>query len=117
MEVFPGGSDAAAALDLAPYFSGEVHAELLLQPLSGHVPTIAHTRCGPESMSLWHLHEGRQLLFIIEGVARVETVASSVEVAPGALVSLSPQERHRHGAACGSPMRALTITWGLTDWG
>src|SRR5437660_616932 len=48
----------------------------------------------------WHIHEGGQVLYVIEGVGRVQSEGGDVvAVEPGDFVIAEPGEKHWHGAA------------------
>jgi quercetin dioxygenase-like cupin family protein len=98
-------------------FSGPVELEMLRLAPDGTVPDVAVVRFAAGSLSTWHAHPGGQLLYVLEGRARVGTeVDGTVELLPGTLVVAPPGERHWHGAAADRPAAVLSLAWGTTDW-
>jgi quercetin dioxygenase-like cupin family protein len=115
VRVVPSGD--APAFDLTAHFSADVAARLLDAAAGPDEPVVALTTCGDGSVSGWHRHAERQLLFVTDGQAVVETEGEDPQrAAAGTLVTVDPGERHRHGAAEGGPCTMLTLTWGATDW-
>lgn len=54
----------------------------------------------PGARTHWHTHSGPQLLYIVEGVCRVQTWGMPArEAGPGDTVYIAPGEKHWHGAA------------------
>ena len=98
-------------------FSGEVELEMLRLAPDGSIPDVAVVRFAAGSVSTWHAHPGGQLLYVLEGRARVGTEPDGiVELLPGTLVVSPPGERHWHGAAASEPTAVLSLAWGTTDW-
>jgi quercetin dioxygenase-like cupin family protein len=98
-------------------FSGPVELEMLRLAPDGSIPDVAVVRFAAGSVSTWHAHPGGQLLYVLEGRARVGTEPDgTVELAPGTLVVSPPGERHWHGAAAGEPAAVLSLAWGTTAW-
>ena len=65
----------------------------------------------------WHRHSGGQVLYVLDGVARVGTRdVPVVELRPGDLVEAPPDEEHWHGASEGEPMTHLALSFGATVW-
>ena len=65
----------------------------------------------------WHRHSGGQVLFVLEGAARVGTRDGELaELGVGDLVEAPPGEEHWHGAAVGAPMAHLALSFGETVW-
>jgi len=86
-------------------FSGAVELEMLRLAPDGSIPDVAVVRFAAGSVSTWHAHPGGQLLYVLEGCARVGTEpAGTVELAAGTLVVAPPGERHWHGAAADEPL-------------
>jgi quercetin dioxygenase-like cupin family protein len=98
-------------------FSGPVELEMLRLAPDGTVPDVAVVRFAAGSLSAWHAHPGGQLLYVLEGRARVGTeVDGTVELLPGTLVVSPPGERHWHGAAADQAAAVLSLAWGTTAW-
>jgi len=65
----------------------------------------------------WHVHQGEQVLYVVEGLGHVQKWGEAVhEISPGAIVSIAPGEKHWHGAGLHSGMSHLAVTAGKTDW-
>lgn len=65
----------------------------------------------------WHSHPGGQVLYILEGQARVAARdGAPVSLGPGDLVTALPDEEHWHGAGPDGPMTHLAIQFGDTAW-
>lgn len=65
----------------------------------------------------WHTHAGGQLLYVLEGRGRVGSRDGDTAVLePGDLVYSPPGEEHWHGAAEGSSMSHVALSFGDTDW-
>ena len=98
-------------------FTGTVELEMLHATPIDEEPDTALVHFKDGAVTFWHLHPGGQQLFVVQGVARVGTVADGeVRLSAGALVVCPPNERHWHGAAPGYDSTLLAITWGTTQW-
>jgi len=65
----------------------------------------------------WHRHTGGQLLYVLEGRARVGTRDGELaELAVGDLLEAPPEEEHWHGASPDAPMTHLALSFGETIW-
>lgn len=65
----------------------------------------------------WHSHPGGQVLYILEGHARMAARdGRPVSLDPGDLVTALPGEEHWHGAGPDGPMTHLAIQFGDTAW-
>lgn len=82
----------------------------------------------PGARTAWHTHPFGQILYIVQGRARVQAAGGEVaELAPGSAVRFDAGEDHWHGAAPDGPMVHLAVqeaddddvavTWGrhVTD--
>ena len=68
-------------------FCGPVELEMLRLAPDGSIPDVAVVRFAAGSVSTWHTHPGGQLLYVLEGRARVGTEADgTVELGAGTLV-------------------------------
>lgn len=114
MDVIANGDTSTA---YGGRFSGPVELEMLRLASDGTVPDVAVVRFAEGAVSTWHAHPGGQLLYVLEGRARVGTEADgTVELEPGTLVVAPPGERHWHGAAAGKAAAVLSLAWGTTVW-
>ena len=65
---------------------------------------------GPGARTAWHTHSGPQLLMVIEGRCRLQKEGEPVqEVDAGGAVSITPGEKHWHGASLDTPMVHLAL--------
>jgi quercetin dioxygenase-like cupin family protein len=66
----------------------------------------------------WHTHSGPQLLQVLEGTCRFQQAGGPVQdAAAGDLISISPGDRHWHGAAPTGPMTHVAINIdATTNW-
>jgi quercetin dioxygenase-like cupin family protein len=66
----------------------------------------------------WHTHPGGQVIYVVEGDARVGVDGGPViEAGPGDAVWSPPGELHWHGAGPDGTMTHLSITHlGATEW-
>jgi 4-carboxymuconolactone decarboxylase len=65
----------------------------------------------------WHSHQGEQVLYVVEGLGRVQKWGEAVqEIGPGDIVHVAPGEKHWHGAGPDRRMSHLAVTAGKTDW-
>ncbi len=98
-------------------FTGPVELEMMNAAGREGEPDTALVHFHDGAVTAWHHHPGGQLLFVVDGPARVGTAADgSVELEPGHLVVCPADERHWHGAANAGDATLLAITWGTTQW-
>ena len=98
-------------------FTGTVELEMLHATLTDEEPDSALVHFKDGAVTFWHRHPGGQQLYVVNGEARVGTVADGeVRLPQGSLVVCPPDERHWHGAALGNDSTLLAITWGTTQW-
>lgn len=65
----------------------------------------------------WHRHAGGQVLYVVEGRARVALRdAEPMVLEPGDLVATPPNEEHWHGAATDAGATHLALSFGETEW-
>ncbi len=76
----------------------------------------------PAARTHWHSHPEGQILYIVTGKGRVQKWDEPViEVGPGDVVYIAPDEKHWHGAGPESFMVHIAInpainTHGITEW-
>ena len=71
----------------------------------------------PGVRNSWHRHPRGQLLYVLDGIARVGTRDGQVvELAAGDLVEAPADEEHWHGASEDAPMTHLALSFGDTVW-
>ncbi len=94
----------------ADWFTGQTWMEDL-----GTLPTPAPTRIlrvtfAPGARTAWHTHPLGQVLYILDGVARIGREGEPVcEAVAGDSVEFAPDERHWHGAGRGRLMTHLAV--------
>jgi quercetin dioxygenase-like cupin family protein len=114
MDVIPHGDTSTV---YGGRFSGPVELEMLRLAPDDSAPDVSVVRFAAGALSTWHAHPGGQLLYVLEGRARVGTEADgTIDLAAGTLVVSPPGERHWHGAAAGAPAAILSLAWGATIW-
>ena len=65
----------------------------------------------------WHRHPGGQVLYVLEGRARVGARdGEAAELDPGDFVYAPPGEEHWHGAAEGASASHFAFSFGDTEW-
>jgi quercetin dioxygenase-like cupin family protein len=92
---------------------------VLFGPISGDgAVNMLGVQFEPSARTYWHSHPEGQILYVVNGVARVGNEdGATVEVDAGDSVYAPPGELHWHGAAPHSPMTHLSITsGGETEW-
>ncbi|MBE1583541.1 cupin domain-containing protein [Nonomuraea angiospora] len=84
----------------AEWFTGDAWADVILR---GEDPSRARAnlvRFAPGARTAWHSHGLGQTLYIVEGVALIQSRGGEiVEAHPGDIVHTPPGEEHWHGAA------------------
>jgi quercetin dioxygenase-like cupin family protein len=106
MDVIPHGDTSTV---YGGRFSGPVELEMLRLAPNPETPDVAVVRFAAGAVSTWHAHPGGQLLYVLEGRARVGTEPETLVVSP-------PGERHWHGAAAAEAAAILSLAWGTTAW-
>jgi quercetin dioxygenase-like cupin family protein len=83
----------------AQWFTGDAWADVLYR---GEEPSRARAnlvRFSPGARTAWHSHGLGQTLYIVEGVALIQSRGGAVlEAHPGQVVWTPPGEEHWHGA-------------------
>lgn len=96
-------------------FAGDVTLKSLAQAQPGAGVAIVHFRNGARNH--WHSHEGGQVLYVLNGAARVQAEGEDVvHLQPGDFVIAEPGEKHWHGAAEGADMAHISIASGASEW-
>ncbi|MEV4020880.1 cupin domain-containing protein [Nonomuraea angiospora] len=84
----------------AEWFAGDAWADVILR---GEDPSRARAnmvRFAPGARTAWHSHGLGQTLYIVEGVALIQSRGGEIiEAHPGDIVHTPPGEEHWHGAA------------------
>lgn len=108
-----GGNPRPASAD---WFDGHVEAEAILDDKERGVRHgRVHFHDGGRTH--WHLHEGHQVLYFVEGLGMVEDRGGElIETEAGDVVQVHPGAVHRHGAREGTSTVHIAITGGDTIW-
>jgi quercetin dioxygenase-like cupin family protein len=102
---------------VAPRFDGVVHGQSLHASTDDGQPNVGLVNFDAGGHTAWHVHSGRQLIYVLGGELFVETQEGEREtLSAGDLVECRAGQPHRHGAEPGSEARSLVLTWGVTDW-
>jgi quercetin dioxygenase-like cupin family protein len=98
-------------------FEGTAELHTLLKAQQHGGMRVSHVTFASDASTEWHVHDGEQILFVVEGAGFVETQSDGrVPLGQGDTVRTPAGERHRHGAE-GRSMTHLAITTGLkTCW-
>jgi quercetin dioxygenase-like cupin family protein len=71
---------------------------------------VVRVRFEPGARTAWHIHPFGQILYVLQGSARVQSAAGQiVEVQTGSSVRFGAGEDHWHGATEHDPMVHLAI--------
>lgn len=102
----------------AENFTGNVWFGPLHAPSDAADLNVLGVRFEAGARTDWHSHPAGQVLYIVEGTARVQTEAGeTVDAGPGDAVHAPAGELHWHGASPDAPMVHLSITHGgATEW-
>jgi quercetin dioxygenase-like cupin family protein len=99
-------------------FTGAVERRELLPPQQHAGMRLGWVKFDDGARTNWHVHDGEQLLYVIEGIGCVGTDYATMPIAAGDIVRLPAGERHWHGARSGHQLVHVAITSGVnTDWG
>ena len=117
MRAFHDAENAWEAAD-PPHFTGSVRLKRTAV-LTGKAPVkvyLVEFQAGARTH--WHVHTGRQLLFIVEGGCRAGKWGEEpFEAGPGDMIAIEPGEKHWHGAAPGGRMAHFAVNVDLeTTW-
>ena len=102
------------------WFTGTVWMEATQIPQPG--AGLFRVLFEPGARTNWHTHPEGQILYIITGMGRVQKEGEGVlEIQPGDIVYIAPDEKHWHGAAPDTFMVHIAVspaleTDGATDW-
>ena len=109
-EAMTGGDEGSPNM-----FAGKVTLKSLAQAQPGAGVAIVRFRDGARNH--WHAHAGGQVLYIVDGAARVQAEGEDVvHLEAGDFVIAEPGEKHWHGAAEGADMAHISIASGAAEW-
>jgi quercetin dioxygenase-like cupin family protein len=105
MEIKRSGSQSSTR-GSADYFTGSVRVDPLFQAREPARASGASVTFEPGARTAWHSHPLGQTLIVVAGRGLVQSWQGPVrEISPGDVVTITPGEKHWHGA---SPQSALT---------
>lgn len=94
---------------------GDLANRLDEQRATGMRVAVAAFRDG--GRTLWHRHDGEQVLYVLTGRGWVQQDGGeALVIERGDVVYISPGERHWHGAQAGHDLEHLVVTAGDTEW-
>jgi quercetin dioxygenase-like cupin family protein len=105
MEIKRSGSQPSGKAS-ADWFTGTVRIDPLFQMNAPGRAAGAAVTFEPGARTAWHTHPLGQTLIVTFGSGRVQREGGPIEeIRPGDVVSITPGEKHWHGA---SPTTAMT---------
>jgi len=108
VDLEPGGDEK---------FTGAVERKELLPAQQHAGMRLGWVRFDDGARTNWHVHDGEQVLYVIEGVGCVGMDHATMPIGPGDTVRIPAGERHWHGARSGQQLVHIAITSGVnTDW-
>ena len=97
-------------------FTGDAWADVIYR---GEEPSRARAnmvRFSPGARTAWHSHSLGQTLYIVEGIALIQSRGGEiVEARPGDVIFTPAGEEHWHGAAPECFVTYMSISLGRTD--
>jgi quercetin dioxygenase-like cupin family protein len=109
MEIKRVGSQASNK-GPADWFTGAVRIDPLFQAPTPARVAGASVTFEPGARTVWHSHPLGQTLIVISGIGRVQRWGGPVEeIQPGDVVSISPGEKHWHGAGPTTGMTHIAV--------
>ena len=105
----------------AEYFSGTVRVDPLFEAANPTRAVGASVTFEPGARTAWHTHPLGQTLIVTAGCGLVQTWDGPIEeIRPGDVVSITPGEKHWHGAKATTAMTHIAIQERLdsktADW-
>jgi quercetin dioxygenase-like cupin family protein len=101
-EATPGPGDS---------FTGSVWIDQLIAAAEGPGRLqAANVHFAPGGRTVWHRHDGGQVIYVIEGVGRAQSRGGKIqEICPGDSIAFDPGEWHWHGSAPGKLMAHVAM--------
>jgi len=120
MEIKRSGSQPSTK-GSAEYFSGTVRVDPLVQARDPARASGASVTFEPGARTAWHTHPLGQILIVTAGCGLVQSWGGPIRMIwPGDVVTISPGEKHWHGATATSAMTHIAIQEQLNgktaDW-
>ncbi len=83
----------------ADWFTGDVYIDTIRNPDDQTAIGCAHVRFTPGARTAWHSHPKGQTLYVTDEIGLVSYRGGAVvEIRPGDVVYIEPDEEHWHGA-------------------
>jgi quercetin dioxygenase-like cupin family protein len=99
----------------AEWFTGDAYADVIYRGEDTSRMRANMVRFTPGARTAWHSHALGQTLYIVEGIALVQSRGGDIiEARPGDIVHTPPGEEHWHGAAPDRFMTHLAL-WETDD--
>ncbi|MFI6374418.1 cupin domain-containing protein [Streptomyces sp. NPDC050546] len=99
----------------AEWFTGSAYADVIYRGEEPSRMRANMVRFTPGARTAWHSHALGQTLYIVEGIALVQSRGCDiVEAHPGDVIHTPPGEEHWHGAAPDQFMTHLAL-WETDD--
>lgn len=120
MEIKRAGSQPSQKAP-AEHFTGTVRLDPLVQPREPSRVGAAYVTFEPCARSDWHTHPLGQTLIVTAGCGLHQRWGGTIEeIRPGDVVTVSPNEKHWHGASPTTGMTHIAIQESLdgknVDW-
>ena len=120
MEIKRAGSQPSTK-GPSEWFAGTVRIDPLFQAPDPAFVAGASVTFEPGARTAWHTHPLGQTLIVIAGCGRAQRWGGPIEeIRPGDVVSISPGEKHWHGAALTTAVTHIAIQEKLNgkavDW-
>jgi quercetin dioxygenase-like cupin family protein len=97
MKITPSGGETGHGP--ADRFTGTVYIDIVRNPDEHTAIGCAHVRFAPGARTAWHSHPKGQTLYVTDGIGYVSyRGGEAVEIRPGDVVFIEPDEEHWHGA-------------------
>jgi quercetin dioxygenase-like cupin family protein len=99
----------------AEWFTGDAYADVICRGEEPSRMRANTVRFAPGARTAWHSHGLGQTLYIVEGIALVQSRGGDIiEAHPGDVIHTPPGEEHWHGAAPDRFMTHLAL-WETDD--
>jgi quercetin dioxygenase-like cupin family protein len=120
MDIQRCGSQPSAR-GAAEWFTGNVRVDPLLSPQEPARTWAASVTFEPGARTAWHTHPLGQTLIVTAGCGWVQSWGSKrMEIRPGDVVSIGPNEKHWHGATASTAMTHIAVqeqlNGNMVDW-
>jgi quercetin dioxygenase-like cupin family protein len=99
------------------YFTGHVSHLRLHAPEGAHTSNVSVVCFDAGVRGSWHTHSGGQVIHVLEGEGLIQLRGEEpVRVQTGDTICIDAGEEHWHGAAEGSELAHMAISWGSIAW-